>query len=172
MLFHVFHLLVLDAGTFCLCCCLFCIGTLFAEFLVFHGVDTASTSGILGQETMQHQVGVSSYGRCEMCIVLEGQAIVSDIVHAIPCLHHGTQGYHLYDVLFGLAVHIGQHLVKVLGYFSFGTLGLQTITEFAYEVAQSHQFGWVGYIVDSVRYNLCFLVLGHLANALCYGTIG
>ena len=121
---------------------------------------------------MKHKVGVTSYGRGEVRIVLEGQAVVTDVVHAVAGLHHGTQCYHLYDVLLGLAVHVGQHLVEVLGDFPFGSLSLQTVAELAHEVAQAHQFGGVGHIVYAVRNHLCLLVLGHLAYAFRHGTVG
>ena len=67
--------------------------------------------------------------------MLEGKAIVADVVHAVSRLHHGTQGNHLYDVLLGLAMHVGKHLVQVLGDFTLGALGLQAVAELANEVA-------------------------------------
>ena len=59
---HEFHLFVFDAGALGLCCCLFHVATMLAEFLVFELADVSSALGISCQETVNHEVGVAADG--------------------------------------------------------------------------------------------------------------
>ena len=63
---------------------------------------------------------------------------MSDVVYAVAGFHHGAQGDHLDDVLLGLAVYVAEHLVEVFGDVALAALGLELVTEFAYEIAEVH----------------------------------
>ena len=60
---------------------------------------------------MYHQVGITTDRRGEVGVVVEGQAIVADILGAVDGLGHGAQGYRLDKVLFALAFHVLEEFV-------------------------------------------------------------
>ena len=144
MFAHIFHLLVFDAGTFSLSCSLFHFATMLAEFLVFVLVDRASTLCIFCQKTMYHQVGIPTNRRSEVRIIVKRQSIVSHIVGAVFGFHHGTQGNHLYHVLFPLAFHLCKHLVQVSAHFALRAVRPQFVAELTNKIRQVHQFGRIG----------------------------
>ena len=59
---------------------------------------------ILGEKTMHHRVRITTDGGGEVGVVIEGKSVVSDIMHAVLCLHHGSQGYGLDELLLLLAL--------------------------------------------------------------------
>ena len=90
MVLHEFHFLVLDAGALGKCSCLLHAAGVLAQFLVCALHHTSSTFGIARQEAVNHKVGIAAYGRGEMCIIVEAQPVVTDILRAVFRLHHGS----------------------------------------------------------------------------------
>ena len=162
---HVFHLLVLYAGALGLCCRLFHLAAVRTQFLILVPSYTSSTLGIASQQTVNHQVGITSDGACEMGVVAEGQTIVSHILYAVLGFHHGTQAHHLHHVLFLLAFDIVEQLVEIAAYIVFGAVGAQLIAELAHEIGQIHQLLWVRCVVDTIHKDLGLGSLAYPANA-------
>ena len=87
---HEFHLLVLDAGTLGIGSQLLHVGGVLTESLVLLLAGALSAFLVAGQQTMHHEVGIATDRGGEMCVVVEGKSVVTDVDGAVACLHHGT----------------------------------------------------------------------------------
>ena len=155
-----------------LCCSLFHLAAVLTQFLILVPSYTSSTLGIASQQTVNHQVGITSDGTCKMGVVAEGQTIVSHILYAVLGFHHGTQAHHLHHVLFLLAFDIVEQLVEIAAYVVFGAVGAQLIAELAHEIGQIHQLLWVRCVVDTIHKDLGLGPLAYPANAFGHGAVG
>ena len=64
---------------------------------------------------MDHSVGIAPDGRGEMSVIVEGEAIMSDIMNAVFCLHHRPQSHSLDEFLLFLSSTLIHKAVKALG---------------------------------------------------------
>ena len=94
------------------------------------------------------------------------------VLHTVLGFHHGPQAHHLHHILLFAALHFAQQLVEVAAHVVLGARSAQLITELAHEVGQVHQLLGVGCVVYSIYKYLGLLPLGHLAYALCHGSVG
>ena len=107
-----------------------------------------------------------------MCVILEGKTEVTDVVNGVLCLHHGTQGYHLDEVVLWLAFTVSHQLVQALGGGSLGALGLHLVAELHHELTQGFQLLWVWVVVDTIRQRLRLLAFLYLADAFRNRAVG
>src|SRR5574344_1441718 len=121
---------------------------------------------------MHHRVGITTDGGGEMGVVIEGKSVVSDIVHTILSLHHGTQGDGLDEFLLLLALTFVHKCVETLGYCTFGVCSLFLISKLHHKAAQCLELLRVGLVVNTIRQCLGFQSLLHLTDTLCHCTGG
>ena len=169
---HKFHLLVLDAGALGLRGQLLHGRGVFAEFFILVGVGRASAFGIAREESVDHRIGIATDGRGEVCVVLEHESVVADVVNGVAGLLHGAQGHHFDDCLFLLALHIAEHAVQTLRNLRLGALGANLESEFGDEGTEFLQLFGVGHIVDAVGQGLGLLALGHAAYHFGHTAVG
>ena len=169
---HELYHLVLDGITLGVLCYLLHVGTMLAKFLVMLLVGTSAALCILGEQAVNHRVWITTDRGGKMRVVLECQAKVTDVVNGVLRLHHGTQGYHLDEVVLWLAFTVSHQLVQALGGGSLGSLGLHLVAELHHELTQGFQLLWVWVVVDTIRQRLRLLAFLRLADAFRNRAVG
>ena len=90
-----------------------------------------------------------------MCVVLERQAVVPDIVGAVAGLRHCPERQHFYGIVLRSILGPGEETVELTGYF-LSVLGRShLIAEIMYEGAESLELFPVGLVMDTVDKCLC-----------------
>ena len=169
---HEFHLLVLDAGTLGIGSQLLHVGRVFAESFVLLLAGTSGSLGITGEQTMNHEVRVTTDWRSEMCVEVERQSVMSDVDGAVARLHHGTEGDGLHELLDRLVLHVLEQFVETLRHFGLGALRANHVAKLADEVLQVVELGWVRHVVHTVRQCLCLsIAFLHLAHAFSHRAV-
>ena len=92
---------------------------------------------VLREQAVHHHVGVAADGRGEVRVVVEGQAVVADVVHGVACLLHGADGDGLDEVLLLLALYVVQQVVDGFGYIGLRARGTQLVAEAGDELGRS-----------------------------------
>ena len=126
---------------------------------------------IFRQQTMHHHVGITTDGRGEMGVVVEGESIVSDIMHTVLGLHHRPQSHCLDGILLTCALSSTHQGIERLSDGSLRATRLHLIAEFRHELAQVLEFLRIGLVVDTIRQRLCLLPLLHTSDGLCHRLI-
>ena len=121
---------------------------------------------------MDQGVGIAAYGRGEVRVVLEHQAVVANVVDAVTRLHHGTQGHHLHYILLLFPLHVGKEPVQALADFLFRPVGTHLVAEAGDEGTEFLHLLRVGHIVDTVGKDLRFAAFGHFGHHLRHAAIG
>ena len=98
-----------------------------------------------------HQVRVAADGAGEVRVVLEGQAIVPDVLRAVDGLAHAADGDLLEDVLLLGALDRTHQLVDRLGQVLRPSVGLQVVPEALGQYAQLLHFFRVWQVMDAVH---------------------
>ena len=142
------------------------------ELLVFLLACRASSLLVACQQPVYHGVGVTAYRRCEVGVIVECEAVVSDVVCGIFRLHHGSQCDGLYEFLLFLPVTVGEELVQRFCHGALCPGCLQLIAESYDEVAQCLELCRVRHIVHTVWQHLRLLSLLHLPDTLRDGPVG
>ena len=101
-----------------------------------------------------------------MCVVVEHQAVVADVVDTVSCFHHGAQGDCLDEVLFFLPLDVFKEFVEAFADVSLASFCSQTVAELADEGAQLFELFGIGYVVDAVWERLGLLPLAWFAYFL------
>ena len=143
-----------------------------AEVLILGLADRAPAPGVTGQEAVDHRIGVAANGRGEVRIVIEHEAVVTDVVRAVTGLHHGAQGHELHDILLLLALHVGEETVQALRHLRLTALRAELIAELGDKAAQLLELLGVGHVVDAIDENLGLLVPGHTAYLFGHTAVG
>ena len=89
-----------------------------------------------------------------MGVVVEGQSVVSDVMHTVFGLHHGAQGNGLDGVLFTSTLGISHQGIERLGDGTLGATGLHLIAKLRHKLAQVFEFLGIGLVVDTIRKGL------------------
>ena len=170
---HELHLLVLDAGAFGLCGELLHVGGVFAEAFILLLTGALRALHVAGEQTVNHQVGIATYGGGEVRIIIEGEAVVPDVHGAVLCLHHRPERHGFYQLLDVLALHVVEQAVDALGDVFLRPLRAERHAEAGNVLAEVFEFAGVGHVVNAVGQRLGFLlVLVHLAHAFGHRPIG
>ena len=90
------------------------LGGVAARLLVLILLGALAVVQIAGQQAVDHQVRVAADRGGEMCIELERQAVVADVVGAVAGLGHRPQGEVLHGGELRLALRAVQQLVESL----------------------------------------------------------
>ena len=108
------------------------------------------------QEAVHHEVGVAAYGRGEVRVALEAEAVVPDVRRRIARLGHRADGEHGDHRLLGTPLDGGEQLVEALSHGLTPTLPAQLVAEGADEVGQTMQLLLIGRLVDAIDEGRCF----------------
>ena len=127
---------------------------------------------VTGEQTVHHRVGIAADGRCEVGVIVEAEAEVSDVVRRVFGLHHGTQGHALYQLALALAIHVVHQLVDALDHRLARAVGLHLQAEVDDELSERLHLLRIRVVVDTIGEHLGFLTLRHAAYALGNGTVG
>ena len=134
---HELHLLVLDAGTFGRFGKLLHGRTVLATLLIGLCVGTARTRrGVAVEEAMNHHVGVAAYGGGEVGVVVEHEAIVTNVLGAVACFLHGTQSYVFNHLFLGCAMDVSQKAIEAAGYLLLAAFGSHPMPKTCHEGAE------------------------------------
>ena len=169
---HEFYHLVFDTVTLRILCYLLHFRTMFAKFLIMLLIGASATFCIFGKQTMNHCVRITADRRRKVGVILEGKSEVSDVVNRVLRFHHGTECYHLDEVVFWFTFTVGHQFVEASCRSALGTFCFHLIAELNYEFAQSFQLLWVWIIMDTIRQSLRLLTFLCLADALCHRAVG
>lgn len=96
---------------------------------------------------MHHQVGITTYGRSKVGIIVERQPVVTDIYSRIDRLRHGSYSYRLHQIFFRLSLYVGQQTINTLRKVCFATLGLDFITEAGDKSGERSHLVGIGQVV-------------------------
>ena len=107
-----------------------------------------------------------------MRVVVESQAEVPDVVHAVLGLHHGSESHGLDEFLLALALAVVHELVNAPCHGAACAVGLHLVTEFHDEFAQVFHLLRVGIVVYSVGQSLGGFAFGPSPYALGHGAVG
>ena len=148
---HELHHLVLDGIALGILRYLFHVAAVLAVLLVLLLIGRAGPVLVFRQQTVYHHIRITADGRGEVGVVVEGQSIMSDIMHTVLRLHHGTEGDGLDGVLLTGTLGIGHQRIERLGDGTLRTTGLHLIAELRDELAQVLKFLRIRLVVDAVR---------------------
>ena len=70
---------------------------------------------IASEQAMHHEVGITTYGRGEMCIALKAQPIMPNMRCRIASLRHGAYRKHRDHILLRLPLDVIEELIQTLG---------------------------------------------------------
>ena len=107
-----------------------------------------------------------------MGVILEGKSEVSDVVNRVLRFHHGTECYHLDEVVFWFTFTVSHQFVEASCSSTIGTFCFHLIAELYYEFAQGFQLLWVWIIMDTIRQSFRLLTFLCLADALSHRAVG
>ena len=117
-------------------------------------VGRASTLLIPRQQSVNHQVRIAAYGRGEVRIVVESQAVVSDVVYTILRLHHRLECHHLYRILLTRAPGLVHQRIQAAGDGALGAAGLHLIAKLDHKLPQILQLRGVRHVMHAIRQGL------------------
>ena len=169
---HKLYHLVLDRVALSIHGYLLHVAAVLAELLVLILVGRTGTILILGKQTVNHHVGITTDGRSEVRVVVECKSIVTDIVYAILGFHHGTQSNSLNGILLACTFGLRHQGVKRLGDSTLGTGSFYLIAELSHKLAQILQLLWIWLVVNTVGQRLCFNTLLHATDTFGHRFIG
>ena len=121
---------------------------------------------------MNHHVGITAYGRCEVGVIVEPKAVVADVFGCIDGLCHGPDGKHGDEVLLPFALHVLKHLVDGAVDLGGRTLGLQAVAESAGNGRKIGQLGCVGLVVNAIHERLPLAAALRLSDCGRHGAVG
>ena len=107
-----------------------------------------------------------------MGVILEGQSEVTDIVHAVLSLHHGSEGHGLNGLLLALALGLVHEFVERAGDGALRAVGLHLVAELHGEGSERLHLLRIGILVNTIGESLGLAALLHLAHALSHGAVG
>ncbi len=151
---------------------LFHIAAMLTILLVLLLVGRTCPILIFRQQTVYHQVGITTDGRGEVGVIVEGEAIVTDIMDTVLGLHHRPEGNGLDGILLTCALGIGHQGIERFRDGSLGAAGLHPIAELRHELSQVLQFLRIRLVVDTIRQRLGLCALLHPSDALSDGLVG
>ena len=96
---------------------------------------------------MHHQVGITTYGRSKVGIIVERQPVVTDIYSRIDRLRHSSYSYRLHQIFFRLSLYVGQQTINTLRKIRFAALGLDFITESGDKSGERSHLVGIGQVV-------------------------
>ena len=141
---HEFHHLVFDGVALGVGSGLLHIARVLAQFLVMLLVGAAPALLVTGEQAVNHRVGVAADGTGEVGVVVEGQSVVPDVVHAVARLHHRPQRHRLDEVLLARALAGGHECVEASRDGALGARRLEFVAKLGDDLAQVFQFDGVG----------------------------
>ena len=120
---------------------------------------------------MHHQVGITTYGRGKVGIIVERQTVVTDIYSRIDRLRHSSYSYRLHQIFLRLSLYVGQQTINTLRKVCFAALGLDFITESGDKSGERSHLVGIGQVVYPIdkRFGL-FPVFG-FTDKFCYRAI-
>ena len=169
---HKLHHLVFDGVALCVLCQLFHVGAVLAEVFVVLLIGGASSLLIFREQPMNHRIGITADRRGEMCVIVEAEAEVPDVVRRVFGLHHGTERDALHDLSLTLPVDVVHELVDTLDHRLACAVGLHLQAERHDKLTQRLHLLGIGVVVYTIREDLGFLAFGHTSHGLCHRTVG
>ena len=120
---------------------------------------------------MHHQVGITTYGRGKVGIIVERQTVVTDIYSRIDRLRHSSYSYRLHQIFLRLSLYVGQQTINTLRKVCFAALGLDFISESGDKSGERSHLVGIGQVVYPIdkRFGL-FPVFG-FTDKFCYRAI-
>ena len=78
---------------------------------------------------MNHSIGITTNGGCEMGVILEHKSVVPYVVYTVARLLHGTKRYGFNKLLFLFSSRIIEQTINAPAHITFGTFGFKLVTE-------------------------------------------
>ena len=139
VLLHELDHLVLDRGAFGLGGDDFAVRGPDAQLLDGLLFDRLAALQVVGQQPVDHHVGIAADGRGEVRVVGECQTVVADVVGRVVGLGHRTHGHRRDGILFGRALDLLEQLVHLLGHGA-ALRGLEDVAEAEDELPEAVEF--------------------------------
>ena len=154
LVLHEFYKFVLGARPFSLSCNHLTLRRMLALiFIICLALGIRSVEVHL-QEPVHHRVRITADRRSEMCIELESEAIMSDIVSAVAGLCHRTQCEDFDRAELRLVLGLCKESVQCLRKFPSVLRCLHSISEVTGECPESGHFLLVWLIMDTIYESL------------------
>ena len=169
---HKLHHFIFYGVAFSILRYLFHVRAVFAEILIVLLVGRAAALLVFSKQTVYHRVRITADRRCEVSVVVEAQAEVTDVMCGVLCFHHCAQCHTLHKFALALALHVVHKFVDTLYHSLTCTIGLDLQAERDDKLAQCLHLLRVRIVVYTVWECLSLLAAWHFAYTLGNSLVG